>query len=218
MLDGDAGTDRVQVNGAPAGTGDAFTLNAAGTRVALARSNFGPFSLDVGGAESLAVAGSGSPDTLTSGDLTGVSDLSEVAFHGLDGADTMYFTSGGPVAGLMRGGNGGDTLAVNGVPGAGAESFTVAPATQGRFSVARTAPSAASASADGTENVVVDGDDGSHSLTIGAMTGVPKLTSASLRGSSLDDVFNVIPSTTVTTDVQAERAPTRCFSTWDACS
>jgi hypothetical protein len=131
-----------------------------------------------------------------------VSDLSEVAFHGLDGADTMFFTSGGPVAGLMRGGNGGDTLAVNGVPGAGAESFTVAPATEGRFSVARTAPSAASASADGTENVVVDGDDGSDSLTIGAMTGVPTLTSASLRGGSLDDVFNVIPSTTVTTDVQ----------------
>ncbi len=55
-LDGDADTDRVQVNGARGGTGDVFTVGASGARVAFARTSPGPFSLDIGTTEKLAVA------------------------------------------------------------------------------------------------------------------------------------------------------------------
>ena len=197
VLDGDAAGDRVQVNGASAGTGDVFTAGPNGARLAFARTAPGPFTLDIGSVERLAVAGNADGDSLASGDLTGVADLAEVSLHGLAGSDTLAFTTAGPATGLLRGGAGSDALEVNGGPAAGAESFGVTPAADGRVVVTRTTPAAASAAADSSEAVVVDPAAGPDSMTIGELSGVPGLASVTLRGGAGDDVFEVQPSTTV---------------------
>jgi len=114
VVDGDAGTDRVQVNGsdsAAGGDGDAFTLAASGTRAALARTQPGAFSLNVGGTEALSIVGRAGDDELDVGDLTGVADLSKVELHGFDGADVMLAAAvpAGIVA-QLRGGPDDDEL------------------------------------------------------------------------------------------------------------
>ena len=109
-LDGDGDVDRVQVNGARGGTGDVFSVGASGTRVALARTAPGPFTLDIGSTEKLAVAANDDADALTSTDLSGIADLDELAFHGGSGDDTATIAPSPSVDGVARGGPGADTL------------------------------------------------------------------------------------------------------------
>jgi len=113
-LEGDAGTDRVQVNGARGATGDVFTADAAGGRVALARTSPGPFALDIGTTERIAVAGDAGADTLTAGDFAGAANLSELTFHGGDGDDVMSVVPSTTVASADVGGPGADTLRFDG--------------------------------------------------------------------------------------------------------
>jgi hypothetical protein len=111
VIDGDAGFDRVQVAGAEAGVGDAFTLAGNGSRVAFARSAPAAFSLDVGGTETVSAVGRADDDTLDVGSLTGVADLTRVEFHGFTGNDTL--TVPALAAGIvvqMRGGEDNDRL------------------------------------------------------------------------------------------------------------
>ncbi len=203
VLDGAAGSDRVQVNGSAGATGDVFTAAANGVRVAFARTAPGPFGLDIGSVERIAVAGNAGDDSLTASNLAGVADLGELSLHGLAGNDSLAYTAGSAVtAGLLRGGAGSDTLTVNGVPGAANEAFTAGSGAGGRVAVARTAPTPSSAEADSTESVVADGGDGADALTIGDLAGVPVLTSATLRGGAGADLFTAEPSPTVATSLQ----------------
>lgn len=110
VLDGDGDTDRVQVNGSRAGTGEVFTAGAGGARLAFARTSPGPFSLDIGTTEKLAVAANDDGDALTSSDLPGVGSLDELAFHGGNGNDTLTIQPSTSVLGSIKGGPGSDTL------------------------------------------------------------------------------------------------------------
>jgi uncharacterized repeat protein (TIGR01451 family) len=88
VMDGGAGADLVQVNGA-LGKGDVFTVGAAGARVDFRRTNLVPFALDIGTTEQFSVVGYSGDDTFTVSDLTGVTNLAGVNMAGLDGADTF---------------------------------------------------------------------------------------------------------------------------------
>jgi uncharacterized repeat protein (TIGR01451 family) len=121
VMDGGAGVDRVQVNGA-VGKGDVFTVGpGAGGRLAFARTNLVPFGLDIGTVEQLAVLGLSGDDTFTVSDLAGVADLSSVLLAGLDGNDTFDVTPQGAVQVTVQGGPPstapGDTLTVTGLAG-----------------------------------------------------------------------------------------------------
>ena len=62
-MDGEAGLDRVEVNGA-AGAGDAFEIAPNGQRVKFDRVNLVPFTLDIATAETFEINGLGGDDTL----------------------------------------------------------------------------------------------------------------------------------------------------------
>ena len=62
-MDGEAGLDRVEVNGA-AGAGDAFEIAPNGLRVKFDRVNLVPFTLDIATAETFEINGLGGDDTL----------------------------------------------------------------------------------------------------------------------------------------------------------
>ena len=112
-LDGEAGNDTVAVNGSVT-IGDTFTVGANGTRIAFARTNLVPFTLDIGTAETLRVVGVGGDDTTTVNDLTGVANLSTVNLFGLGGNDTFNLNGYAPAGvAVTVNGNGhttGDTL------------------------------------------------------------------------------------------------------------
>ena len=108
-LDGDAGTDVVEVEGSS--SGENFTVQAAGDRAQFARAAPGAFSLDLS-AERLRLAAVGGEDVLTVGD--GVPTLVDAnggagadAFTGGSGADVL---SGGSGADILTGGGGADLL------------------------------------------------------------------------------------------------------------
>jgi Ca2+-binding RTX toxin-like protein len=63
VSDGDAGFDRVEINGSPT-AGDAFTVRPNGARAAIDRTNLVPFTVDFT-AEALTVNGEGGDDQLT---------------------------------------------------------------------------------------------------------------------------------------------------------
>ncbi|MBI1918453.1 MAG: DUF4394 domain-containing protein, partial [Planctomycetes bacterium] len=89
VMDGGAGSDLVNVNGAP-GADDVFTIGAgSGGRVAFARTSPGPFSLDIGTVENLTVNGIGGNDTFTVNSLAGVTSLGFINLNGFDGNDTF---------------------------------------------------------------------------------------------------------------------------------
>ncbi len=111
VIDGDAGTDIVQVNGALGGANfdDVFTIvPGAGGRVDFDRTNLVPFSLDIGTTETLTVNGIAGNDKFTVGSLTGVTDLVDLRLNGFDGNDeftvapaastTVTVTGGAPTA------------------------------------------------------------------------------------------------------------------------
>ena len=102
VLDGDAGTDLVQVNGAVA-AGDVFTVGPNGPRVAFARTNLVPFALDIGTVETLTANGIGGDDTFTAKNLSGVADLTQLNLNGLDGNDTFTVAPSPTVAVRVNG-------------------------------------------------------------------------------------------------------------------
>ena len=83
-MDGEAGLDEVEVNGA-AGAGDAFEIAPNGQRVKFDRVNLVPFTLDIGTAETFEI-------------------------NGLSGDDTLLVKPGVPMAVQANGGEGNDSL------------------------------------------------------------------------------------------------------------
>jgi Ca2+-binding RTX toxin-like protein len=108
--DGDAGTDEVEVNGAPT-AGDEFTAqpNAASPgRVLFKRTNLVKFEIDLS-AERLTVNGLGGPDHFTpdAEAPTGLAGLTALTLNGGSGADRLV---GGDGADQINGGSGADAL------------------------------------------------------------------------------------------------------------
>ena len=68
VVNGDAGRDDVEVNGAPA-AGDVFTVQPNGARIKFDRPNLVPFSLDIGSSETLHANGLGGDDSISVGDV-----------------------------------------------------------------------------------------------------------------------------------------------------
>jgi Ca2+-binding RTX toxin-like protein len=106
VLNGDDGRDDVEVNGAPA-AGDVFTVQPNGARIAFARSNLVPFTLDIGSSETMHANGLGGDDTITVGDVGGYS----VTAAGGAGNDTL---TGGNGSETFLGGSGNDTISPGG--------------------------------------------------------------------------------------------------------
>jgi len=104
VMDGEAGDDTVEVNGAAA-AGDSFTINPNGQRVRFDRVNLVPFNLDIGTSETLQVNGGGADDTITG--ASGLATLIKLSMSGGDGNDTL---TGGNGDDVMAGGTGNDRL------------------------------------------------------------------------------------------------------------
>jgi len=113
LMEGGSGYDVTEVNGADT-AGDVFTIAADGDRVAFARTNLGPFTLDIGTTERLEVNGQGGDDTITGGE--GLDGLIKLKLDGGAGNDTI---TGGDGDDAIYGGWGDDTL----TGGDGADTF-----------------------------------------------------------------------------------------------
>jgi Ca2+-binding RTX toxin-like protein len=103
VMDGDAGADEVEINGAPT-TGDVFTAAPNAGRVLFTRTNLVPFTVDVS-AERLTVNGLGGDDTFNG--AAGLAPLTLLALNGGTGDDSL---SGGYGPDLITGGDGNDKL------------------------------------------------------------------------------------------------------------
>ncbi len=125
FMDGGAGFDTVEVNGATA-AGDNFEVAAGGSDVEFKRTNLGLFQLDIQNTESLEVNGGGGDDNLKVGDLS-KTDLKTVTFDAGDGDDFLDGSEattrieafggkgddvliGGSAQDLLEGGKGDDVL------------------------------------------------------------------------------------------------------------
>jgi Ca2+-binding RTX toxin-like protein len=106
-LNGDAGNDGVEVNGAPT-AGDVFTMAANAGRVTFQRTNLVPFTLDAS-AERFQVNGLGGNDSLSAN--AGVGALTLLSVDGGAGDDTVNGSDG---ADLLLGGEGNDVLSGGG--------------------------------------------------------------------------------------------------------
>ena len=103
VMDGDAGADEVEINGAPT-TGDVFTAAPNAGRVLFTRTNLVPFTVDFS-AERLTVNGLGGDDTFNG--AAGLAPLTLLALNGGTGDDSL---SGGDGPDLISGGDGNDKL------------------------------------------------------------------------------------------------------------
>jgi len=103
VMDGDAGADEVEINGAPT-AGDIFTAAPNAGRVLLTRANLIPFTVDFS-AERLTVNGLGGDDTFNG--AAGLAPLTLLALNGGTGDDSL---SGGDGPDLITGGDGNDKL------------------------------------------------------------------------------------------------------------
>jgi Ca2+-binding RTX toxin-like protein len=112
-MDGEAGLDRVEVNGATE-AGDAFTIAPNGGRAKFDRTNLVPFSLDIGSSEALDARGLGGNDTFAAQPGTGA--LLAVTADGGSGDDVL---TGAEEADTFSGGTGNDQL----TGGAGPDSL-----------------------------------------------------------------------------------------------
>jgi Ca2+-binding RTX toxin-like protein len=101
-MDGEAGLDEVEVNGA-AGAGDAFEIAPNGQRVKFDRTNLGPFTLDIATSETFEINGLGGDDTL----LVKPGVPMAVQADGGDGNDSL---KGAEEQDTFFGGLGNDTL------------------------------------------------------------------------------------------------------------
>ena len=103
VIEGDAGTDKVVVNGS--GESELLTTTANGTRVRFDRLAPTPFFLDIGGAEELFVNARGGADQVSAtGNLAA---LIKITVDGGGGADTILGSNGHDV---LMGGDGPDLL------------------------------------------------------------------------------------------------------------
>jgi Ca2+-binding RTX toxin-like protein len=102
VINGDAGRDDVEVNGAPT-AGDVFSVQPNGSRIGFDRPNLVPFSLDIGSSETMHANGLGGDDTITVGDVGAFS----VTATGGSGNDTL---TGGSSSEMFLGGSGNDTI------------------------------------------------------------------------------------------------------------
>jgi Ca2+-binding RTX toxin-like protein len=106
VVNGDAGRDDVEVNGAPA-AGDVETVQPNGSRIKFARSNLVPFSIDIASSETMHANGLGGDDTIAVSDVGSY----EVTAQGGAGNDTL---SGGSSSDSLFGGSGNDTITPGG--------------------------------------------------------------------------------------------------------
>jgi Ca2+-binding RTX toxin-like protein len=102
VINGDDGSDDVEVNGAPA-AGDTFSVRQNAARIAFARTNLVPFTLDIGSSETMHANGLGGDDAVTVGDVGGFA----VTAAGGSGNDTL---TGGNSSETFLGGSGNDTI------------------------------------------------------------------------------------------------------------
>jgi Ca2+-binding RTX toxin-like protein len=102
VINGDAGRDDVEVNGAPT-AGDTFTVQPNGARIKFDRSNLVPFSLDIGSSETMHANGLGGDDTITVGEVGRYA----VTASGGSGNDTL---TGAGSSETFLGGSGNDTI------------------------------------------------------------------------------------------------------------
>jgi len=103
VLEGDAGSDRLQVNG---GNGsETFTIAPNGSRVRVDRINPAPFTLDLGGIEAVELAGNGGDDTISGS--PGLATLIQLTVDGGAGNDTI---TGGDGNDMLLGGDGNDLI------------------------------------------------------------------------------------------------------------
>jgi Ca2+-binding RTX toxin-like protein len=107
VMDGDAGADEVEINGAPT-AGDVFTAVPNAGRVLFTRTNLVPFTVDFS-AERLTVNGLGGGDTFNG--AAGLAPLTLLSLNGGAGDDSL---SGGDGPDLITGGDGTDKLNGNG--------------------------------------------------------------------------------------------------------
>ena len=103
VVDGNAGADEVEINGAPT-AGDVFTALPNTGRVLFTRTNLVPFTIDFS-AERLTVNGLGGDDTFNG--AAGLAPLTLVSLSGGTGDDSL---SGGDGPDLITGGEGNDKL------------------------------------------------------------------------------------------------------------
>src|SRR5580765_2211259 len=103
VMDGDAGADEVEINGAPT-TGDVFTAAPNAGRVLFTRTNLVPFTVDFS-AERLTVNALGGDDTFNG--AAGLAPLTLMSLNGGSGDDSL---SGGDGPDLISGGDGNDKL------------------------------------------------------------------------------------------------------------
>jgi Ca2+-binding RTX toxin-like protein len=106
VMNGDAGRDDVEVNGA-ATAGDAFTVQPNGARIKFDRTNLVPFSLDIGSSETMHANGLGGNDAISVGEVGSYS----VTGTGGSGDDTL---NGAGSSDTFLGGSGNDTITPGG--------------------------------------------------------------------------------------------------------
>jgi Ca2+-binding RTX toxin-like protein len=104
--EGGDGADTAVVNGSPA-AGDAFEVRPGNGRVAFARTNLVPFTVDIGTSERLLLDGLGGDDTMNGSFANGLAALIATEMRGGEGHDTLTGTDG---ADLLGGGPGNDSL------------------------------------------------------------------------------------------------------------
>ena len=111
-VEGDGGTDRQEVNLDIAD--DNVTVSEAGTRLAVARTTAGPFTLDIGTVEELELNTAAGADTVTVSDLaaltTALTDFDVSLGSGADTFDAGQDNSVTPTAASVLGEAGNDTL------------------------------------------------------------------------------------------------------------
>jgi Ca2+-binding RTX toxin-like protein len=158
-MDGDAGNDEIEVNGA-VGAADTFTIapGAAAGRVRFDRTNLVPFTLDVL-AERMTVNGLGGAET-----MSGAADLAPrilLTLNGDDGADTI---TGGDGGDLITGGEEADTLA-----GAGGDDRVVGD--RGNDVMSGGAGDDTLVWNNGDNNDRMDGEDGEDTVEVNGAVG-----------------------------------------------
>jgi Ca2+-binding RTX toxin-like protein len=110
FIDGGAGFDVTQVNGADA-AGDEFDLRQVDGQAIFNRLNLGLFTLTNEEIEQFEINGQGGDDSLTVGDITG-SGVESVIFSGGDGND--FLNASGTTTSIVADGGAGDDILIGG--------------------------------------------------------------------------------------------------------
>jgi Ca2+-binding RTX toxin-like protein len=182
VMDGDAGADEVEINGAPT-AGDIFTAAPNAGRVLFTRTNLVPFTVDFS-AERLTVNGLGGDDTFNG--AVGLAPLTLASLNGGTGDDSL---SGGDGPDLVTGGDGDDKL-----DGGGGDDRIVGDRGSDRLSGGGGDDALVWNNGDNTD--VMDGDAGADEVEInGAPTAGDIFTAAPNAGRVLFTRTNLVPFT-----------------------